>query len=185
MRDLDQALNHGQNTMPGTDRLAKVNSFVDSVKSTSSDVSQDSVSFESESLPIHFGSYQENQRAYVYYVIINITNYGDSDISYIVDLGNLKPYNDAGELILYFNTIVVPLKYLGDISAKQNEQPTEYNIIISFELYDIATSIDTTFDDISITLNKGKLEEQPQFVAQKQDYTFQLNDNSRFHTYRI
>ena len=177
MRDLDQALNYGQNTMPGTDRLAKVNSFVDSVKSTSSDVSQDSVSFESESLPIHLGSYQENQRAYVYYVIINITNYGDSDISYIVDLGNLKPYNDAGEPILYSNTIVIPLKSLGDISAKQNEQPTEYNIIISFELYDIATSIDTTFDDISITLNKGKLEEQPQFVAQKQDYTFQLNDN--------
>ncbi len=181
MRDLDECLNYGdESAMPGADRLAKVTTYSDSKKSTTSDSTDGNVSFESASLPINFGEYQQNQKAYIYYVVIDITNYGDSDISYIVNYDDLVSYEDENYNRVYpNNTIVSVLKDLGDISAKQEDQPTKFSIIISFELYDVATSVDTTFDGLSVTLNKGKLEEQPEFIAQKSDYTFVVKEGTQ------
>ena len=96
-------------------------------------------------LPINYGSYTEGgDKAYGYYIVIEIENLGTETVHAIADISNIAGVNDS------LNSIVQILQDFCDIDGGQ----TGY-LIIGMALNDATKGVQNTFD-FTVTIDKGK-----------------------------
>lgn len=96
-------------------------------------------------LPINYGAYTEGgDKAYGYYIVIEIENLGTETVHAIADISNIAGVNDS------LNSIVQILQDFCDIDGGQ----TGY-LIIGMALNDATKGVQNTFD-FTVTIDKGK-----------------------------
>lgn len=96
-------------------------------------------------LPINYGAYTEGgDKAYGYYIVIEIENLGTETVHAIADISNIAGVNDS------LNSIVQILQDFCDIDGGQ----TGY-LIIGMALNDATKGVQNTFD-FKVAIDKGK-----------------------------
>ncbi len=107
--------------------------------------------FYGEPLDLEFGSYVKDTSSYAYYIAITVKNYGSGEINAILNLDSL--YSDTS------NVIITPYRTMANISAKQGEEPSIVAFVFGLVLKDSSSSVNFTFDNVSLSVNKGNLDQ--------------------------
>ncbi len=158
MYNMDLFLNYGEGTMPSS--IEEFTTYHSPIQGTyvNGQLTNENT-FETTSLPLNFGEFEQNAKAYVYYAVTEISNYAQEPVSMQLDLGDLAFTVDwnSGDDVVPYNTLAIPLKTLDNISAGSADAPTKSYVIVAFTINDLTTNVDTVDFGMSITIDQGEL----------------------------
>lgn len=102
----------------------------------------------SKNIPLNYGAYKKDERAYAYFIAVKITNNGGNIISANLDLGDISQ----------LNSYVTSDKYSFELKGKSGEKISTKYFIIGMAIKDATISIDNEKFSYSINITPNPLE---------------------------
>ena len=156
---LDRSLNFNEGAFPN-ELIEEVTSFSDTTQGTYVNGAPTSeTTFNSAELAIEYG-YPSEDKAFVFYIVTKINNYGSNVVNFYLDIGDLRreyDYDNGGFSSYPYNTIASPLKTMDNISAGSSENPSTKYVILGLALNNPAISQESVDFSVSLQVNTGEL----------------------------
>ncbi len=108
--------------------------------------------FQTASTPmtLNYGSYIQNQKSYVYYIAITISNYANEYINAILNLDSLYELNNS-------NIVIAPERTMETINPGTSDSPQKLCFVFALILNNPSQSVSLTFDNVLLTVSRGEL----------------------------
>ena len=124
-------------------------------QSTLNNVGGEELPLTGPALNITYGAYSNTlgqEKAYVHYIAILVTNYAEEEINGILDLDAL--YDLTGS-----NSAIYPYRTMENIPAKSGETNGVMSYVFALGLDQPAQSVDVDFSGVSLSVTRGNLDQ--------------------------
>ncbi len=151
MSDIATSLESGTTSIAGVTELA---SDYDE-QSTLNSVGGENLPLTGSELDITYGAYSNTlgqEKAYVHYIAILVTNYAEEEINAILDLDTL--YDLTGS-----NSVIYAYRTMENIPAKSGETNGVMSYVFALGLDQPSQSVDVDFSGVSLSVTRGNLDQ--------------------------
>ena len=124
-------------------------------QSTLNNVGGEELPLTGPELNITYGAYSNisgQEKAYVHYIAILVTNYADEEINAILDLDSL--YDLTGS-----NSAIYPYRTMENIPAKSGEKKGVMSYVFALALDEPSQSVNVDFSGVSLSVTRGNLDQ--------------------------
>ena len=151
MSDIASSLESGTTSIDGVTELISDRDE----QSSLNNVGGENLPLRGSELNITYGAYSNTsgeEKAYVHYIAILVTNYAEEEINAILDLDSL--YDLEGS-----NSAIYPYRTMENIPAKSGETNGVMSYVFALGLDQPAQSADVDFSGVSLSVTRGNLDQ--------------------------
>ncbi len=151
MADIATSLESGTTAIDGVTEVA---SDYDK-ESTLNNVGGEDLPLSGPELDIAYGGYSNasgQEKAYVHYIALLVTNYAEEEINAILDLDSLYDLTNSNSIIFAYRT-------MENIPAKSGETKGVMSYVFALALDEPSQSVNVDFSGVSLSVTRGNLDQ--------------------------
>ena len=138
-------------------------------QSTTNSLGDEDLSLTGPDLNITYGAYSDTsgqEKAFVHYIAILVTNYAEEEINAILDLDSLYDLQNSNSIIFAYRT-------MENIPANNGETNGVMSYVFALGLDDPALSTNLDFSGVNLSVTRGNLD---QYATEGLEYEYSADD---------